>query len=294
MQCFDREAPNNGKPATLDRRAICSLALGALLSAPSAWAQTAGPAKKSTAPPWRLVINEAVTGDTNLFLLTSRYQPLADFVGAQFKGRAIGIEPMVDIQRFMTLAQGKSKPDLVFGKSVNQLAKLVRDNGYQPIVRRSDPYKAAFIVDKDSRYKTLADTATAKIIMPDEFAATTAVARAELRRQNVTKAEIIHVRFQESVAQQVKAGLAHVGVVNPTIARKWVEQGGRVLAETQPVVNWSVLASPSLSAEQVGHLREVLLSMNTQAQSAMGAIGVKEWAPAERKDYIALLDYTKE
>jgi ABC-type phosphate/phosphonate transport system substrate-binding protein len=292
--------PHHGEPAILSRRALGSFALGTLgtlLSAPAAWGQAPGagsPAKKATSPAWRLVINEAVTGDTNIFLLTSRYQPLAEFVGAQFKGRTIGVEPMVDIQRFMATAQGQSKPDLVFGKSVNQLAKLVRDNGYTPIVRRSDPYKAAFIVAKSSRYKSLAETNGARIIMPDEFAATTAVAKAELRRQSVTKAEIIHVRYQEAVAQQVQAGLAHVGVVNPTIARKWVEQGGRVLAETQPVVNWSVLASPSLSAEQVGHLREVLLSMNTQAPSVMGAIGVKEWAAADRKDYIALLDYTKE
>jgi hypothetical protein len=77
----------------------------------------------------------------------------------------------------MSLAQGMPKPDLVFGKSVNQLAKLVRDNGYQPVVRRSDPYKAAFIVDKASPIKTLADIGQAKIIMPDEYAATTAVAQ---------------------------------------------------------------------------------------------------------------------
>ncbi|MGH8830715.1 MAG: phosphate/phosphite/phosphonate ABC transporter substrate-binding protein, partial [Polaromonas sp.] len=212
------------------------------------------------------MINEAVTGDTNIFLLTSRYRPLADFLETQLKDRPINIEPVVDIKRFMALARSQPRPELVFGKSVNQLAKLVRDDGYQPVVRRSDPYKAAFIVDKASTIKTLADTANAKIIMPDEYAATTAVALAELRRQNV-KASIVHVRFQEAVAQQVKAGLAQVGVVNPTTARKWVESGGRVLAETQPVVNWSVLASPSLAEEAVRQLRETLLSMNTQAPS---------------------------
>ena len=130
--------------------------------------------------------------------------------------------------------------------------------------------------------------------MPDEYAATTAVARAELRRQNVTKATIVHMRYQEAVAQQVKAGTAQVGVVNPTTARKWQQDGGRVLAETQPVVNWSVLAGPSLSAESVAHLRDTLMSMNTQASTVIAALGVKEWARAERKDYLDLLDYTKE
>jgi hypothetical protein len=34
--------------------------------------------------------------------------------------------------------------------------------------------------------------------------------------------------------------------------------------------------------------------MNTQAAPVLGALGVKEWAKAERAEYLALLDYTKE
>jgi ABC-type phosphate/phosphonate transport system substrate-binding protein len=282
------------RPSSPVRRQLCTaLGLGALLASVPAWAQTK-PATKNASGSWRMLINEAVTGETNFFLLTSRYQPLAEFVTQRMKGKQIGIEPVVDIQRFMAMAQGKVKPDLVFGKSVNQLAKLVRDNGYQPLVRRADPYKAAFIVAKNSPIKTLADIGTAKIIMPDEYAATTAVARAELRRQNLTKAAVVHVRYQEAVAQQITTGLGQVGVVNPTIARKWAQDGGRVLAETQPVVNWSVLAAPTMPADTVEQLREVLMSMNTQAAPVLGALGVKEWAKAERQDYLALLDYTKE
>ncbi|HSV55167.1 MAG TPA: PhnD/SsuA/transferrin family substrate-binding protein, partial [Burkholderiaceae bacterium] len=234
-----KELPHAGaaRPSSPARRQVCGLlGLGGVMLPFTAQAQSPV-VKKGANAPWRLVVNEAVTGETNFFLLTSRYQPLAEFVTQHSKGHPIGIEPVVDIQRFMTLAQGQPKPDLVFGKSVNQLAKLVRDHKYQPLVRRADPYKAAFIVAKDSRIKSLADIGQAKIIMPDEHAATTAVARAELRRQNITKSAIIHVRFQEAVAQQVKTGFGEVGVVNPTIARKWVEEGGRVLAETQPVVN---------------------------------------------------------
>jgi ABC-type phosphate/phosphonate transport system substrate-binding protein len=281
------------RPDGIRRRMLQGVALGALAPMIPAWAQAPAP-RKPTAAPWRWVINEAVTGETNLFLLTSRYRPWADFMTGHLKGRAIGIEPVVDIKRFMVVAQGQPKPELVFGKSVNQLAKLVRDNGYQPIVRRSDPYKAAFIVAKESPIKTLADAGRARIVMPDEYAATTAVARAELRRQNVTGADIVHVRFQEAVAQQVKSGAGQVGVVNPTTARKWAEEGGRVIAETQPVVNWSVLASPGVSAEAVHQLQDALMTMNTRETAILSALGIKEWAKAERKDFLALLDYTKE
>jgi ABC-type phosphate/phosphonate transport system substrate-binding protein len=271
------------------RRQIAAwLGLGAL----PAWAQA--PAKKAGPAPWRFVINEAVTGETNFFLLTNRYKGLADYLTTHLKGQPIEMEPVVDIQRFLTLAKGTPKPELVFGKSVNQLAKLVRDNGYQPLVRRADPYKAAFIVGKDSPIKTLADIGQARIIMPDEFAATTAVARAELLRHNLTNTKVMHVKFQEAVAQQISSGLGQVGVVNPTTAKKWMESGGRVLAETQPVVNWSVLASPAMPAETVKHLRESLLAMNTNAAPALASMGVKEWALAEAKDYAALLQYTRE
>lgn len=283
------------KTQSQSRRQLCqSMALAVLAPAIPAWAQTTTSPRKPVATPWRLMINEAVTGDTNLFLLTSRYRPWAEFMTSQLKGRPIGIEPVVDIKRFMSMAQGTPKPELVFGKSVNQLAKLVRDDGYQPLVRRAGPYKAAFIVAKGSPIKTLAEAANARIIMPDEYSATTAVARAELRRHNISKPDVLHVRYQEAVAQQITSGMGQVGVVNPTIARKWAEDGGRVLAETQPVVNWSVLASPAIPADTVRQLQEALLGMNTQAASILGALGVKEWAKAERHEYLALLDYTKE
>jgi len=277
------------------RRSMAAwLGLSALAGALPAWGQAPAPAKKPVGASWRFVINEAVTGETNFFLLTSRYRPLAEYLTSQLKGQHIDVEPVVDIQRFMTVAKGTPRPELIFGKSVNQLAKLVRDHGYLPLVRRADPYKAAFIVPKDSPIKTLADIGQARIIMPDEFAATTAVARAELLRNNLTHMKFMHVKFQEAVAQQVQSGLGQVGVVNPTIAKKWAAEGGRVLAETQPVVNWSFLAAPGTSPETVRYLREKLMAMNTQALPAMEAMGVKEWALAETKDYLALLQYTRE
>jgi ABC-type phosphate/phosphonate transport system substrate-binding protein len=274
-----------------------ALGLAATAGSPHAWAlppAAAGKSPGNNAGSWRLIINEAVTGETNSFLLTTRYRPFADFLSKQLKGQIINVDPVVDIKRFMTLAQSESKPQLVFGKSVNQLAKLVRDHAYQPIVRRADPYKAAFIVAKDSPVKTLADVSELKIIMPDTSAATTAVALAELRQQKIKAKFVTHVRFQDEVAQYIKSGLGQVGVVNPTIAKKWVEEGGRVIAETQSVVNWSLLAAPGVPAEVVQQLRDALLANSAEAAAAMTAVGVKAWAKAEPAQYMELLAYTKE
>ena len=95
------------------------------------------------------------------------------------------------------------------------------------------------------------------------------------------------------MAAAVGAGMAEAGVVNPTIARKWKEAGGAVIGETRSVVNWSVLASPKAPPELAARLTEALLAMNGQTQ-LLNEIGVKQWQKADRKEYLALLEYTGE
>ncbi|WP_143762951.1 phosphate/phosphite/phosphonate ABC transporter substrate-binding protein [Ramlibacter tataouinensis] len=268
------------------RTALRSVAAAALCATPLAQSQ-------SSADGWRLLINEAFTADLSISMLAQRYKNWADYMAAAVRNKQVVIDPVISVRRFLEQARGDQKPLFVFGKSVNQLAKLVRDQGYQPVARRADPYKAAFITGANSTITSMGALAGRKILMPDEYAATTAVAKAELRSMNIGSF-VSHTRFQESVAQQVAAGVAEAGVVNPTIARKWKEEGGRILGETQPVVNWSVLASPKAPPEMVARMTEALLAMNTQAAPILGEIGVKQWAKPDKAEYVALLEYTNE
>ncbi|MDB5871898.1 MAG: hypothetical protein JWQ07_1340 [Ramlibacter sp.] len=270
------------------RRAILQAAGAAAACAlPLAWAQQSGPG-------WRLLVNEAVTADLSISMLATRYRSWADYIGAQIRNKQVLVDPIIDIRRFVQQALSEQKPLVIFGKSVNQLAKLVRDQGYQPLVRRPEPYKAAFIVSKDSPIQSLAQLGGKKLLLPDEFSATTAVARAEIRAQSLREPYMSHTRFQDTVAAQVAAGIAEAGVVNPTLAKRWQESGGRIIGETKPVVNWSVLAAPKTPPEVVARLTESLLAMNNQSAGILSDIGVKQWAKADRKDYLALLDYTGE
>jgi ABC-type phosphate/phosphonate transport system substrate-binding protein len=271
------------------RTLLLGSAAAAACTLPFAWAQ------QGAADRWRLLVNEAVTADLSISMLAMRYRNLADYLGAQIHQRQVLVDPIIDIQRFVQQALGDNKPLLVYGKSVNQLAKLVRDHGYQPLVRRPEPYQAAFIVPKDSPIGSLAQLSGRKLLLPDTYSATAAVARAELRRQNIAEPFMSHTRFQDSVAIQVATGIAEAGVVNPTIARKWRESGGRVIGETQPVVNWSVLAAPKVPADVVARLTESLVGMKSPTtEPILAEIGVKQWVKADRKDYIALLEYTGE
>jgi ABC-type phosphate/phosphonate transport system substrate-binding protein len=280
---------NEASPSLVARRRVLLGAAGAaaVCAVPLGWAQVAGGS--------RLLVNEAVTADLSISMLALRYRAWADYLAAQLKlPRQMLVDPIIDIRRFVQQALGDEKPLVVFGKSVNQLSKLVRDHGYQPLARRADPYRAAFIVAKDSSIQNLGQLAGRRLLMPDEASATAAVAKAELRAQGVRDPYVSHTRFQESVASQVQMGMAEAGVVNPTIARKWKEGGGRVVGETQPVVNWSVLASPKAPPDMVARLTDSLLAMNAQPAGMISEIGVKQWARADRKEYLALLDYTGE
>jgi ABC-type phosphate/phosphonate transport system substrate-binding protein len=272
----------------LQRRALL-LRAAAFCAVPAVCAQQAAGDR------WRLLVNEAVTADLSISMLAMRYRGWAEYMGSQIQNKQVLVDPIIDIQRFVQQALSEQKPLLVFGKSVNQVAKLVRDHGYQPLVRRPEPYKAAFIVPKDSPIQDLTQLGGRKLLLPDTYSATAAVARAEIRRQGIREPYMSHTRYQDSVAGQVAAGMAEAGVVNPTIARKWQEGGGRVIGETQPVVNWSVLASPKASPDLVARLTNSLLAMNGQASGGLlSEIGVKQWAKADRKEYVALLEYTGE
>jgi ABC-type phosphate/phosphonate transport system substrate-binding protein len=280
---------NDPASTSLSRRRLLLKGAGvaAVCAVPFGWAQQAPGSA-------RLLVNEAVTADLSISMLAMRYKAWADYMAAPIKAKSMLVDPIIDIRRFVQQALGDNKPQIVFGKSVNQLSKLVRDHGYQPLVRRADPYRSAFIVPKNSTIGGFAQLGGRKLLLPDESSATTAVAKAELRRLNVREPYISHTRFQDSVAAQVATGLADAGVVNPTIARKWKEAGGTVIGETQPVVNWSVLAAPKAPPELVQRLTESLLAMNTQAPALLAEIGVKEWQRADRQEYLALLEYTGE
>lgn len=276
-----------------NRRVALRKVMSGVASVACSSVPVAGWSQQASGERWRLLVNEGITAELSISMLALRYRGWADYLGAQLRSKQVMVDAVVDIPNFVRQAQADPKPLVVFGKSVNQLAKLVRDGGYQPLVRRADPYSAAFIVGKNSPLQTMEQLSGKKILMPDEASATTALARAEISRLGLRETYLSYTRFQDAVTTQVAGGAAEVGVVNPVVAKKWLETGGRVIGQTLSVVNWSVLACPAASAEQVGRLTDALLAMNLQSPQLLAEIGVKQWARAERKDYLALLDYIK-
>jgi ABC-type phosphate/phosphonate transport system substrate-binding protein len=243
---------------------------------------------------WVFGINEGALTEQNSILMTEKYQAFADYLGKHLKGKRIKAVPTVDIQRFEKyLADGRYA--LVFGKSVNVLAKAVRDQRYQPLAKREDAYKAVFIVPKDSTLKTLAELKGEKVLLPDERTYTSQLGLATMREAGLNPAQLSlqHTRFQEAVAEYVRLSGAAVGLVNPTAGKRWVESGGRILAETKGFVNWSVLAAPDMRGTDVQQLTEILTQMKDSAEGRelLKSLGVPAFVKADKQDYLALMKF---
>ena len=213
-----------------ERRRLVSAFLGCALAAmaPGALAQ----AKKSPASKEPLVfsINEGATTLVTPEELFERYTGLAKSIERTL-GRPVRLEVYPETARFRAELD-RRRFDIVFGKTVNLLAGMIRDKQFQAVVKTKVPYVAGFITLKGSPIKKPEDM-RGKVIMMPERVFTTKLGEATLRDLGFKEKDVTirYTRFQEAVALSVESGAADVGVVNPTVKREWLEKGNTVLLE---------------------------------------------------------------
>jgi ABC-type phosphate/phosphonate transport system substrate-binding protein len=248
----------------------------------------------AAAAPLRMAINEGVTAQVTVAELLERYRPLADMIATTLS-RQVNLEVYTDTPSFRKVLD-KDEPDVVFGKTVNVLARAIRERRYRAVVKMDQPYVAGFIVAKDSPIRTPQDLRGKTIMLP-EGVFTTKLGLATLRDLQLDKqVEVRYTRLQEVVAYTVDTGLADAGVVNPTIKKKWQADGKPVLLETKPVPNWSVIATARMSERDATRLANALVALDRspKGQEALKAIGVVQFVPANAEEYSELLRYILE
>jgi len=240
-------------------------------------------------------VNEGATTAVTHVELLQRYAGLAESVENALR-RPIKVEVYPDTARFR-LEMERRRLDIVFGKTVNLLAGMIREKKYQAIVKTKMPYLAGVITVKGRPIKTPADL-RGKVVMMPERVFTTKLGEATLRELGFKENDVTirYTRFQEAVAVSVESGAADVGVVNPTVKQDWLKKGNAVLLEAKPVPNWSIIASPKFSETEVERLRAMLIALkdSPQGEQALKAIGVPEFVAATNAEYIELLKYIKE
>jgi len=241
-------------------------------------------------------VNEGATTSVTHVELLHRYAGLANAMENALR-RPVKVEVYPDTGRFRSELERQRRFDIVFGKTVNLLAGMIRENKYQAIVKTKTPYVAGFITVKGSPIKTPADLRGRVVMMPERVF-TTKLGEATLRELGFKENDVTirYTRFQEAVANSVETGSADVGVVNPTVKQEWLKKGNTVLLEAKPVPNWSIIASPALTEAEFTGLRRALIGLkDSEAGSeVLKAISVPEFVPAANVEYVELLKFIGE
>jgi ABC-type phosphate/phosphonate transport system substrate-binding protein len=241
-------------------------------------------------------VNEGATTSVTHVELLQRYAGLANAMENALR-RPIKVEVYPDTGRFRSELERQRRFDIVFGKTVNLLAGMIREKKYEAIVKTKTPYVAGFITMKDSPIKQVADL-RGKVVMMPERVFTTKLGEATLRELGFKENDVTirYTKFQEAVANSVETGQADVGVVNPTVKQDWLKKGNPVLLEAKPVPNWSIIASTALTQAELARLRRVLIGLKDSEQGTeiLKTISVPEFVPAANAEYVELLKFIGE
>lgn len=230
-----------------------TLAACLLLAAP--WAQAA----------LVFAVNEGVTYRVPSEQIAAKYGPIAADLTKLLK-QPVTIEPVGD---YPTL--GRRLADKAYDLAMVHPAHLsivaMKQSGYKlvAVTKGYEQYSANFLVKADSPLKSLSDIKGKRLGAPDEDSITSWMVRASLRDAigDPKGVAYSYTRYQDAVPFFVENNLTHAGATaSASVIKAWQAKGGRVLFKSKPVPIKHVIASPALTAEQVGIVRDYLLSLD--------------------------------
>ncbi len=252
---------------------------------PGAIARRAGtPFALEWAPPLRLLIEEPPSPDPDpdpvALGLCRRHRAFSDRIASAQQGGVLLVQGLDEARLLACLAQEAVGPTLLHAQSVHLLARLVRDHGWQPLVRRAGTFQAAFVVPHQSPLHSLAETRGARFLMPPRQASAAGLACAALRRAGIDAPRVHHLSYAQTVLAMVASGAYDVAVAD---LRDVPEGWGRVLAITPPVADACLAASPEVAPDLAQAVVESLLAPRDEAP------GPQQWVRASVGEYLALL-----
>ena len=236
-------------------------------------------------------VNEGVTYRVPTEEIRGRYALIATDLSKILK-QPVTVEPVGDYPSLRKGLAAKSY-DLAMVHPAHLSIQAIKESGYKLVVvtKGYQKYTASFLVSADSPLKTLADLKGLKLGAPDEDSITSWMVRATLRDAQLdTKAmAITYTRYQDAVPFFVENKLTAAGATaSNALVKAWVAKGGKVLAQSKSVPIKHIIASPSLSADQIEKVREYLVALDTTDE------GKKKLEPSkytgfERYDEAALM-----
>ena len=223
-------------------------------------------------------INEGVTYRVPNDEIRAKYAAIAADLSKLLR-QPVQVEPVADYPSLRKGLADKSY-DLAMVHPAHLSIQAIKDSGYKLLVvtKGFEEYKARFLVNADSKMKSLADLKGAKLGAPDEDSITSWMVRATLRDQfgDVKQVGYVYTRYQDAVPFFVENGLTPAGATAANgVVKAWQEKGGKVLFTSKPVPIKHIIASPRLSAEQADLVRDYLLALDTSDEGRKKLAAVK-------------------
>lgn len=228
----------------------------ALLSSQS-WAQGSGRKVFS------LAVAEGIFGVQDASLATAKYEGIAEAIG-----RSLGGEVKVIYARDRGALNKGMKDgsfDLVLSKPSDGAAQGVRDFRYQYVANGKPDGYCYVVIAKDSTLTKLADVKGHPLTMPERDTYMGRFCRAELRDRGIRleNETVSYVRDQDAIPFALENRMSDAGGLPSFSAtyKKWQQDGHKVLHKSIPQPFMPIIASPHLSPEQVGKVRDALVAL---------------------------------
>ena len=253
------------------------------------------PALMLVASPWAhalvFAVNEGVTYRVSFEEVRGRYTPIAADLSKLLR-QPISIEPVGD---YTSLRKGLADKrfDLALVHPAHVSVAAIKNSGYHlvAVTKGFQNYQAQFLVRGDSPLNSLADLKGRKLGAPDEDSITSVIVRAVLRDAGLggNQVDVAYTRYQDAVPFSVENRLTQAGATASTeVAKTWVANGGRVLAKSRTVPIKHIIASPSLSVEEIGKVRAYFLALDA-SDDGRKRLEPTRYAGFESYDEAALL-----
>ena len=229
-------------------------------------------------------INEGVTYRVPNEEIKARYAAIAADLTKLLK-EPVSIEP---VGGYPTLRKGLADKsyDLAMVHPAHLSIEAMKKSGWKLVVvtKGYTEYTANFLVKADSPLKSLADLRGAKLGAPDEDSITSWMVRATIRDAigDPNQVNYVYTRYQDAVPFFVQNQLTPSGATAANaVVKKWQADGGKILAKSRAVPIKHVIASPSLSADQVQKVRDYLLSLDKSDE------GKKKLEPTKYQGFLS-------
>ena len=211
-------------------------------------------------------INEGVSYRVPNDEIRGRYAAIAGDLSKILK-QPVTVEPIAD---YPTLRRGLAAKqyDIAMVHPAHLSIVAIKDTHYKlvAVTKGFQQYRASFLVKADSPLKTLADLKGNRIGAPDEDSITAWMMRATVRDAlgDAGQIKYVYTRYQEAVPFFVENNLTPSGVTAANaVVKDWTAKGGKVLLRSKPVPIKHIIASPSMSADDVAIVRDYLLALDT-------------------------------